>query len=177
MGWLADVWKHGLTPTQRALSRVVERYAAAVAAYERELATLPAAAAREHAGHVLAASPFVRGLAWAGAPAPLLAAGLTAGQLEFFRQFRRVEAAPTGEPYVDAQELAPYEWEPAYLRVGQDSEHAHLAVRPGDEVLYVVADDEPPERAPSQSFPTLYHWVLWLHRRGELMGESGVPTA
>jgi hypothetical protein len=176
MGWLADLWRYGVTPAQRAASRDAERYAAGISAYERELDTLSAAAARQRAELVLTASPFVRGVAWRDGPVPLVG-DLASGQQEFFRRLRRVEAARHGEPYVDAEELAPYAGHPGYLRLGQDDEHAYLAVRPGDEALYVIADDEPLERAPSHRFPTLHHWVLWLHRSEELLAEPGAPAA
>lgn len=176
MGWLANLWRYGVTPAQRSSSRAAERYAAAISAYERELETLPAAAAREQAERVLTASPFVRGVAWRDGPA-LLVGDLAPAQREFFRRLRRVEAVRNGAPYVDAEELAPFAGYPGYLCLGQDDEHAYLAVRPGDEALYVVADDEPPERAPSHRFPTLHHWVLWVHRSEELLAEPDAPAA
>ena len=174
MGWLSDLWKYGFTRTQRARSRGAERYAQALAAYEQELADLPAADARVAAEQVLASPRFISVFPWtvAAAPGPELAPTLT----EFFRRIQRVEV-PGGERRADAAELEPLDWAAGYLRLGADGEHAHIAVRAGDEAIYVLADDAPSDDRVESVFATVYHWVLWLERSEELLAESDPPAA
>ena len=174
MGWLSDLWKHGFTAAQRARSRGVERYVQGLDAYERELAALSAAAARARAEHVLGAPRFIRVVPWESPPPPRpeLAPELGA----FFRRVRRVEAL-AGARHADAAELAPLEWDPQYLLLGPDGEHTHLAVRPGDEAVYELADDVPRDEAVEQTFATVYHWVLWLEHSEELPAEPDPPVA
>src|SRR5687768_5051754 len=117
MGWLSDVWKYGFTAAQRARSRGVERYVQAIAAYERELAGLPAREARAAAERVLAAPGFTRGIPWRPPPPPHPELAPVLG--EFFRTIQRVEVR-NGERYADLAELAPFEWGPGYLRLGTD---------------------------------------------------------
>ena len=172
--WLADLWKYGFTAAQRARSRDAERYAQALDVYGRALADLPAAEARVAAERVLASPRFIRTLPWQGPPAPHPELAPALG--EFFRRVQRVEV-PGGDQRADAAELEPFEWDAGYLRLGTDGEHTHLAVRPGDEAIYVLADDVPSAERVESVFVTVYHWVLWLERTGELMAERDPPTA
>ena len=89
---------------------------------------------------------------------------------------RRIEA-PSGEPYIDARELAPYEWAPEYWRLGTDSEHAIVLVRPAQETMYIFDETEPVDPDRAQRFPSVHHWLLWLHRSGELLAASREPVA
>jgi len=172
MGWLSDLWKYGFTADQRARSRAAERYVQALDAYERELDGLSAEHARAAAERVLAAPRFIRVVRWAVPQAPR--AELAPTIREFFRGVQRIEV-PDGESYVDITELAPVEWAPGYLFLGRDGEHTHIAVRSGDEGVYVMADDVPPEQARDTVLPTVYHYVLWLERSEELLAEPD-PT-
>jgi len=70
MGWLSDLWKYGLTSTQRARSRDAERHTRALAAYEQELAALPRADARVAAERILANPRFIRVVRWSTPPVP-----------------------------------------------------------------------------------------------------------
>src|SRR5574338_951299 len=137
MGWFSDLRKYGLTAAQRARSRAAERYAHALAAYEQELAALSAPDARMAAERVLDGPRFIRAIRWS-AP-PTLPAELAPGLHSVFSRVRRVEV-PRGEQNADAAEIEPLDWAPGYLRLGTDSEHSHLAVRPGDESIYVLGD-------------------------------------
>ena len=172
MGWLSDLWKYGFTPTQRACGRDAERFAHALAAYEQELAALSGPDARVAAESVLAKPRFIRVVRWSAPPTPRreLAPALRA----FFGSVQRVEG---GEQELDAAEIERLEWAPGYLRLGTDSEHTHLAIRPGDEAIYVLADDVPSADRVESVFATVYHWVLWLERKGELLADSEPPAA
>jgi hypothetical protein len=174
MGWLSDLWKYGFTPTQRARSLDAERYAQALAAYEEELAALSAPDAHMAAERVLAKPRFIRVVRWGALPTrrPEFAPALRA----FFERIQRVEV-PRGEQRADVAEIEPLEWAPGYLRLGTDSEHTHLAIRPGDEAIYVLADDVPSADRVESVFATIYHWVLWLERNEELLADSEPPAA
>ena len=146
----------------------------ALEAYERELATLPAPEARAAAERVLAAPRFLRVTRWQGPPlphpalAPMLAA--------FFQVIQRVDV-PDREECADAAEIRPLEWAPGYLYLGSDGEHTHLAVREGDESIYVLTDDVPDDDQVETVFSTVYHWVLWLERKESLLAEFNQATA
>ena len=175
MGWLSDLLKYGFTAEQRAASRASERYVQTLEAYERELASLPQAEARAAAERVLASSRFVR-----AAPrhdAPPGHTELAPALREFFDRFHRLEV-PEGELCADIAELPPLDWAPGYLCLGATGvEHTHLAIRPRDESIYILADDVPiPERVES-TFATVYHWILWLERKEELLAEPDPPVA
>jgi hypothetical protein len=174
MDWLSDLWKYGFTAEQRAASRAAEHYVQALEAYERELALLTPAEARAAAERVLAAPRFVRVTPWQDAPPPLTE--LAPALREFFQRIRLVEA-PESERYADIADLAPLEWAPGYLRLGTDLEHTHVAIRPDDESIYVLADDVPGDERVESTFATVYHWILWLERKEELLAEPGPPAA
>lgn len=174
MGWLSDVWKYGFTPTQRARSRDAERFAQALAACEQELAALSALDASASAERVLASPRFIRAVSWSTPPAPRQE--LAPALRSFFSRVRRVEL-PGGEPHADAATIEPLGWAPGYLKLGTVDEHTHLAIRPGDESIYILADDVPGADRVESVFATVYHWVLWLERRGELLAKSGPPAA
>ena len=174
MGWLSDRWKYGFTAAQRARSHAAERYVEAITAYEKELGKLSAAEARLQAERVLMAPRLLRVVPWESPPPsrPQLAGSLD----EFFRGIRCVEAL-RGMPRADAADLAPLGWAPGYLGLGPSEEHTHLAVRAGDESIYVIADDVPPEQRIDRVFATVYHWILWLERDQELLAEPDPPGA
>lgn len=174
MGWLSDLWRYGFTAEQRRLSRAAEYYSRSIAAYEEELQRLPVDQAQRQAAQLLAAPSTIRLQRWPG-PTTTDVARLTAHQQRVFGQSRRIEALQ-GEPYVDAAELAPYEWESSLLRIGRDSEHAYIVVRSGEETVYVVDETEDLDLAKAQRFPTLAHWVLWLNRSGELLAGRDDPA-
>jgi hypothetical protein len=173
MGWLFDLWKYGFTDEQRTRSRAAERYAQALDEYERELDGLSAQKARAAAERVLAAPRFIRVVRW---PMPQAPRGRLAPLLrEFFGGVQRIEA-PHGESYVDITELAPLAWASGYLCLGRVDEHTHIAVRPGDEGVYVMADDVPAEEALDTVLPTVYHYVLWLEHSEGLLAEPDPPS-
>ena len=174
MGWLSDLWKYGFTPEQRAASRAAELYVQAIGVYERELAALTAAEAQAAAEQVLAAPRFIRATPWHDAPRPQTELAPTLR--EFFHRIRRVEGS-NGDRYADIAELEPLEWAPGYLRLGTDVEHTHVAIRPGDESIYVLADDVPSDERVESVFATVYHWILWLERKEELLAEPDPPEA
>ena len=174
MGWLSDLWRYGFTAAQRARSRGAKRYAEAITAYEQELAGLPAPDARAQAERVIASPRFIRIVPW---PAPRPARAELAPDVgAFFGVVQRVEV-PDGETCADVADLAPLEWAPGFLRLGPDGEHTHLALRPGDEAIYVLGDDVPAEERVFTVLATIYHWLLYLERRAELLAEPNPPAA
>ena len=172
MRWLSDLWKYGFTPTQRARSRDAERFAHALAACEQDLAALSGADARAAAEKVLADPRFIRVVRWS-AP-PTLRGDLALALRTFLGSVQRVEGGD--EEVVDGREIERLEWAPGYLRLGTEDEHTHLAIRPGDEAIYVLADDVPVADRIESVFATVYHWVLWVERKGELLSGSESPT-
>lgn len=174
MGWLSDVWKYGFTAAQRARGRRAERYVHAITTYEQGLAALSATEARAQAERVLAASQRLRVVPWRSTPPSRRE--LTASLGEFFRGVRCVEEL-SGMPSADAAELAPLAWAPGYWSLGPNDEHTHLAVRPGDESIYVLADDVSGDERVEQRFATVYHWVLWLQRDRDLLAAPDPPAA
>jgi hypothetical protein len=175
MSWLSDLWHYGFTPAQRKRSRAVERYVQQLGDYERTLAQVSLADARAQADHLLATPTYFRTIPWdraLEAPPVDLAPGLRT----VFTSLRRIEAL-NGEPYIDVAELAPYQWASGYWQLGTDSEHAFLVVRPAEETVYVFDETEPPDPNRAQRFPSVHHWLLWLHRSGELLAASRNPAA
>jgi hypothetical protein len=173
MDWLSDLWKYGFTAKQRAASRDAERYSQALRAYEGELAALTPAEARAAAERVLAAPRFIRTTPWHDAPPPNTE--LAPVLREFLQRIRLVEV-PDAERCANAADLSPLEWAPGYLCLGTAGEHSHVAIRPGDESIYILADDVPHNERVESVFATVYHWILWLERNEELLGEPG-PSA
>jgi len=49
-----------------------------------------------------------------------------------------------------------------YIAIGTHVEHTELAARPGDETIWVLAEDVPPEDAVEESFPSIYHYLLFV---------------
>ena len=175
MSWLADLWRYGFTAKQRHASRAAERYAEAIRAYERELAQVPLTEARARAEGVLAAATQVR-VTPADQSAAMQLGHLAPGQQDVFGRARRVQAL-NGEPYVDAAEVKPYEWDNRLVQLGLDSEHAYIVARPGEEAVFVVDETEELNLERAQRFPSLYHWILWLNRSSELLHELDEPAA
>ena len=174
MGWLSELWKYGFTDEQRAASRAAERYVQALNAFEQEFATLTPSEARTAAERVLAAPRFVRVTPWQDAPPPN--AELAPTLREFFQRIRLVEI-PESERCADVSHLVPLEWAPEYLSLGSTGvEHTHLAIRPNDESIYILADDVPIDKRVESVFATVYHWLLWLERKEELLTEPDPPV-
>jgi hypothetical protein len=174
MDWLSDLWKYGFTARQRAASRDAERYSQALRAYEGELAALTPDEARAAAERLLAAPRFIRTTPWHDAPPPHTE--LAPVLREFFQHIRLVEVAEA-DRCADAAELPSLDWAPGYLWLGTAGEHTHVAIRPGDESIYILADDVPADERVESVFATVYHWILWLERSEELLGDPDPPTA
>ena len=175
MSWLSDLLKYGFTAEQRAASRASERYVQTLEAYERELASLTQAEAQAAAERVLAGSRFVRATPRHDVPARHTELAPTLR--EFFERFSRLEVAKGGA-HADIAELRPLDWAPGYLSLGATGvEHTHLAIRPRDESIYILADDVPIHQRTESTFPTIYHWILWLERTEELLAKPDPPTA
>jgi len=175
MSWLSDLWQYGFTAEQRRLSRAAERYSQSIAAYEQELEHLPLEEAQQQAARLLGAPTSIRVHTWNG-PITADLASLTPHQHSILAEFRSIEAR-NGEPYVDAAELAPYRWDGSLVKIGVDSEHAYIVIRPGQETVYVVDETEDLDLVKAQQFRTLSHWVLWLNRSGELLSSRDEPAA
>jgi hypothetical protein len=165
--WLRDLWKYGFTRSMRRQSRAAERYTNAILAFEAHVRTLPLAVARHDAAQALAATNLLDiRLAVGGLPAT--AAALGPAYREFFASHGRVGSAD-GSSFVDVLAIDVFDWAPGFLVVGQDDEHRHVMARPGDDAVYLVADDVPVEEMIEAQFPSVHHWVLALLRSEELL--------
>jgi hypothetical protein len=91
--------------------------------------------------------------------------GLSAELQEFFALHGDV-TAEEGEVSISRLEIAPYEHDKSFLRLGQDGEHTHLAAKPGESAVYVIADDVPRAKQVEESFPSIHHYLLFVDRRG-----------
>jgi hypothetical protein len=155
----------------------VKAYAAGLAALERDLADLPLDAARAEAERLLGVSPFLRSQSAATdvqSDTTHLAA-LTPLQRELVTRYAWV-GLREGDEYVAAREIGPYEYEPAYVRLGPASVDGHvdLVTRPGEEPIYQLANDDPAPRQPEFTARSIYHWLIYLHRRTELEARCSV---
>ncbi|MBI3947264.1 MAG: hypothetical protein HY321_15165 [Armatimonadetes bacterium] len=51
---------------------------------------------------------------------------------------------------------------PEFVTIGcPGPEHTELAARPGEETVYVLVDDVPPDDRQEETFPTIYHCILY----------------
>ncbi len=86
--------------------------------------------------------------------------------------FSEVEEFQAGDEWLLRTELGPYEHDPTFIRLGQDGEHTHLCSKPGQDTVYIVADDVPKEQQIENSYPSVYHWLLSIQKRDQLFSES-----
>lgn len=99
----------------------------------------------------------------AGKPAP----GLSDDLQEFFAKHGEI-SVEEGEVWICGSEVKAYEYDKAFLRLGQDGEHTHVAVKANQPAVFVVADDVPRAEAVEEEFPSIYHYLLFVDRRGRL---------
>lgn len=93
-------------------------------------------------------------------PIPNLSPGLQ----EFFALHGEV-TAEMGEVVISRQDIQPYEHDRSFIRLGQDGEHTHLAAKPGEDAVYVLADDVPKGKQVEDEFPSIYHYLLFVDGR------------
>ena len=70
-----------------------------------------------------------------------------------------------GDQRISRGDLGASTVQAGFIKVGRDMEFAEVAVRPGDEAIYVLA----PGEDPALEAPTIYHWLVLLWR---LTGDS-----
>lgn len=150
---------------------MAERYCANIDQFERELATLPFEAARSRAEQLLARSTFLRTITWDSDPPVRTDLAPEVGS--FVHRIRRIEAIENrDERYIDSSDISPFTWLPEYLCFGMDDEHIHVALRPNDETIYLLADDVSMKEALQSTLPTVYHWILYCDRSQELLSDN-----
>jgi xanthosine utilization system XapX-like protein len=155
-------------------------FVAALTALEREVAALSAPQARAEAERLLTDSPHLKVYAARGDadPASRRLAALAPLQREVLSRYERAGVVG-GEKYVAANEVEPYEYDAAYVRLGPASTDGHVDVvtRPGEETIYELANDEMgPERV-QLTTPSIYHWLVYLHREAELQEQYSRTTS
>ena len=174
MDWLSELWRYGFSTSERTRGRAVKRYLRASTRTSgssphcpRPRPVRPRSACLPR--RAFSASP-------GGRPRPRRAPNSPPALGEFFHVIQRVEV-PGREECADISELQPVEWAPEHLYLGIDGEHTHLAVRAGDESIYVLTDAVPDEDRVESVFGSIYHWVLWLERKESLLAEFNQSTA
>lgn len=93
-------------------------------------------------------------------PIPSLSPGLQ----EFFASHGEI-TAEGGEVAIGRQDIQPYGHDKSFIRLGQDGEHTHLAAKPGNDAVYVLADDVPKGKQVEDEFPSIYHYLLFVDGR------------
>lgn len=83
---------------------------------------------------------------------------------EFFASHGEV-TAEGGEVVISRQDIQPYEHERSFIWLGRDGEHTHLVTKPGEDAVYVLADDVPKARQVEDEFPSIYHYLLFVDER------------
>lgn len=161
MGWFSDLQAKW---TER---RLTATYMRDLDALETQVAAMPLSEVRAEARHILASPRHLRAGRWSGEPAlhPELAPLLRA----FFSEYQVVEI-PDSEQCADVSQLEPFDFIEGYLNLGTDGEHTHLAIKPGDESIYIVADDTDEDHV-SDMYATVYHWIVFIERREQRLTE------
>jgi hypothetical protein len=90
--------------------------------------------------------------------------GLSNDLQAFFARHGEV-TAEEGEVSISRGDIEPYGHDESFLRLGQDGEHTHLAAKPNESAVYVVADDVPKAKQVEEQFPSIYHYLLFVDRR------------
>jgi hypothetical protein len=68
-----------------------------------------------------------------------------------------------GDQRIGRDHLGPSEQREGFLRIGLDMNFAEVAVRAGDEAIYVLA----PGEEPALEAPSIHHWLILLARLSE----------
>jgi hypothetical protein len=100
-------------------------------------------------------------------PASKHASELSPSIRNFFQDYPKV-ILTTDDVAISVGDVCRYAHDGQFLLLGSDGEHTHLVARPNDDRVYVVADDVPKESQIEGEFPTIYHWIVWVNKRGEL---------
>jgi hypothetical protein len=161
MSWFADL------QATWAESRRTKRYMRELDALDAEIASMSLAQARASAVRVLAAPRFVKATKWSSRPK--LHADLGPVLREFFTDIQVVEI-PESEQCADVALLEPFDFVDGFLNLGSDGEHTHLAIKPGDDAIYIVADDTEEDHV-SDTYASVYHWIVYIERREGLLAE------
>lgn len=82
----------------------------------------------------------------------------------FFERYARVASRGACIAELDRQQIRASQILDGYITIGIHVEHTELAVKPGDETIWVLADDVPSEEAVEDDFPSIYHYLLFVDR-------------
>ncbi|MBI3985822.1 MAG: hypothetical protein HY343_02795 [Lentisphaerae bacterium] len=88
---------------------------------------------------------------------------LAPGLRTFFSEIADVDLE-FDEAYLFRDDIAPYDRNTAFIRLGQDGPHHPLVTRPNDERVYVLAEDAAAGQEVETEYPSLYHWILAVSR-------------
>lgn len=86
----------------------------------------------------------------------------------FFEEYEDVEAIRTGEQLARVL-IAPSAVLDGFIAIGVDGEHAEAAVKPDEEIVYVLADDAPREEARVEHYPSVHHYLAFAARVGRVV--------
>jgi hypothetical protein len=139
-----------------------KRMQAGLEEIRKQISSLPLQDARATAEHALRDPVRFECAeeAWDGGEIEL---GLPPLVRQFFGQYLSVVSLSTSAELC-RDGIAPVAADSKYLRIGADGEHTHLAVLPGEETVYVLADDVPAEEQVEDTFPSIYHYLAFLGR-------------
>jgi hypothetical protein len=82
----------------------------------------------------------------------------------FFERYARVASQGAFIAELDSQQIRPSAILSGYIAIGIHVEHTELAIKPGEEGIWVLADDVPSEEALEDFFPSVYHYLLFVDR-------------
>ena len=128
--------------------------------------SIPLADAKDRADALFSQSTgFSRSAPTDTTPIPSLSPGLQ----EFFALYGEI-TAEGGEVVISRQDIQPYEHDRAFIWLGRDGVHTQLTAKPGEDAVYVLADDVPKAQQVEDHFPSIYHYLLFVDRRGKEAG-------
>lgn len=79
---------------------------------------------------------------------------------DFFRRYRRVQGKVVPLE-LDRDTIAASPSDPRFLKIGVTVDHAEVVVRPGRDEIYEI-DGPSDDEALSESYPSVYHWLVTL---------------
>jgi hypothetical protein len=91
------------------------------------------------------------------------ASGLPRTARTFFERYDRVASLFSGTELA-RDEIGPSTVAPGFTRVGNETEHTEVAVKTGEDTVYILADDVPTEIVIESTYPTLYHYIIAIDR-------------
>lgn len=127
---------------------------------EREVSLLSMEQATQRAAELLRTGQHFRTVkSPLGQKDESLLAQLPPSVAKLFRDYSSI-AATNGDQRISRDSVGPSEFRQGFLRIGYDMDSSEVAVRPGDEHLFVLTPNEEPE----QEAPSVFHWLVLLER-------------